>query len=647
MSFLGELKKVQKDLRISLQEALQKAISNTYSEIKECTIEFTYPKYSKFGDYATNIALSLAKNLKTNPMTIAEQIVANLDLPKFVKKVQIEKPGFINIFLDSKQIIKKELEKFTKGYKLNKTNLKIIVEHTSVNPNKALHVGHLRNAVLGDTLARLLANYVEKVEIQNYIDDTGLQVADTTAALKLYGEQKNQKERFDFYCWDIYAKFHSELKQEDKELELSKLRREVLEQIEKQQGKYYKVSQEVVHRILDHHLSDLAKLNVEYNLLIHERDIIGFKLWDYAFELLKKSGKIKYYETGEFAGCWVFESEHMPAKILVRSNGTKVYTAKDIAYHLWKIGALDFDFLYGQWQGELYKNPNLIHTDPAGSKMPDKFGHADKVINVIDYRQSYPQQVVREAVEEVTGKSNLIYHLAYGVVNLSKNTAARLGIDTSDGKNVYAMSGRKGVGIKAWDLYNAVKSAVLQKVKETYKDKAETIDIDAITTAAIRYQLIRYTAARDIVFDIDEATQFVGKTGPYLQYSYVRALNILRKYTKKQEKDKAINDMKNKIAKSNVDIPKTEMPSEINDLIVLLAKHQEAMLDSALAIEPAVYAEYAFNLASAFNTFYEKVHILSEQDEAKQLFYMTIVFIFLINMQKILENLGITPVERM
>ncbi len=647
MNFVGELKKVQKYLRISLQEALQKTVSKTFPDVKEYAIELTYPKYSKFGDYATNIALSLAKKLKNNPMVIAEQIVANLDLPKFVKKVQIEKPGFINIFLDSKQILKKELENLTRNIKHGKASLKIIVEHTSVNPNKALHVGHLRNAVLGDTLARLLANYVEQIEIQNYIDDTGLQVADTTAALKLYGEQRDKNVRFDYYCWDIYAKFHSELKQEDKEPQLSRLRREVLEQIEKQQGEHYKVSQGVVHKILDHHLSDLAKLNIEYNLLIHERDIIGFKLWDYAFKLLQKSGKLKYYETGEFAGCWVFESEHMPPKILVRSNGTKVYTAKDIAYHLWKIGALDFDFLYSQWQGKLYENSNLIHTDPTGSEMPDKFGHADKVINVIDYRQSYPQQVVREAVEEVTGKSNLIYHLAYGVVNLSKNTASRLGIDTSDGKNVYAMSGRKGVGIKAWDLYNAVKSAVLQKVKETYKDKADTIDVDAITTAAIRYQLIRYTAARDIVFDIDEATQFVGKTGPYLQYSYVRALNILRKYTNCEEKDKAINDMKNKIAKSNVKIPETELTSDINDLIVLLTKHQEALLDSVLAIEPAVYAEYAFNLASAFNSFYEKVHILSEQDNTRQLFYMTLVFMFLMNMRKIFGNLGIIPVERM
>ncbi len=603
-------------------------------------VEITYPKYENFGDYSTNYALSIVKHIKQNPREVAKNLaeVISQDLPEFIDRVEVAGPGFLNFYLNYKNAIEY-------GYSFPKIALntkdKIVVEHTSVNPNKALHVGHIRNAVLGDTIARLLHVFFKKIEVQNYIDDTGLQVADTTAALHRYGENIPRGVLFDDYCWDIYARFHRELKDPEKSQELSKLREKILHQIEAHSGEFFKLSQKVVKQILDHHLAELSSLNIAYDLLVYEKDIIAFKLWESAFEILKASGKLRYHSDGKYRGCWVFESKAMPPKILVRSNGTKVYTAKDIAYHLWKIGALDVDFLYKPWDGTLYQNPQLYQTSKDGKAYPDRFGRASKVINVIDYRQSYPQQVVREAVEEIVGKKDLIYHLAYGVVSLSKDTAAMLGVDVSDGKNSYAMSGRKGIGVKSKDLYKKVKQTIVEKVKQSGADVSQ-IDVDAITVAAIRYEMVKYTAQRDMVFDINQATQFVGKSGPYLQYSYVRGLNILRKFTSTQNPSISWKDYA-----SGSDFLQVDFSALEKALVATMARHSEALYDAVSELEPVIYAEYAFYLASVFNSFYEKHRILSEKDEKVRRIRLGLVAMFLEHMGRVLDLLGIPRVERM
>ncbi len=763
MSFLQDIVKKDVGIRAIIKNSLQDVLVNLGAPKQVIdSLELTYPKHKNFGDYSTNIALLLAKHFKKAPVAIAQDIVEKLKerkvLQELVLDIKVENPGFINFFLHSNNILKIIADSLQNGESFSthegdiqelgaqdnngvsttskdssssqsitlakalftpiakKKNKKIIVEHTSVNPNKALHIGHLRNAVLGDTISRLLKNIVENVEVQNYIDDTGVQVADTTAALVLYNNSKLDTPggiQFDDYAWDIYAQFHKDLKraeekEEDKtqleksdngkadinenkpegsagdkiniaedKINILELRKQIVHQIEAAKGEYYDLSQKVVYKILDHHLSDLSKLNIKYNLLIHERDIIGFNLWDYAFKKLKQAGRVKFYEDGKYAGCWVFESPNMPPKILVRSDGTKVYTAKDIAYHLWKVGAIDFDFLYKVWQGEIYKDDNLYQTDPNGKEYKDKngkhkFGFADKVINVIDYRQAYPQQVVKEAIEEVVGKKDMLYHLAYGVVNLSKKTAELLGVDTSDNKKVYTMSGRKGVGIKAKDLYNKVKEAVAKVVKENYKVKhagsnndvhntgggisvntEAGIDINAITTAAIRYQLIKYTASRDIVFDIDDAIQFVGKSGPYLQYSFVRALNILKKlYGNNINNKQDVSDVLEHIARDIQDdvsraLEVYELKDHEQELVNILFKHNEYLVDTLQAIDPVLYAEYAYDLASAFNSFYEKSHIISEKDKNAKVVRIFLVLLFVRTKRQVLENLGVGEIYKM
>ncbi len=603
------------------------------------------PKHSHFGDYSTNVALILSKLLKKQPVEIAKILIEKMknNLPPIIYDIRVASPGFINFYLDTTKVLYDTLQ--SQNNTLPKVKQKVIIEHTSVNPNKAMHIGHLRNAILGDTLARILKNFFVKIEIQNYIDDTGVQVADTVAALTLFGQPKEDSKAFDDYCWDIYSKFHKELKNENKQQDLIKLREEILHQIESQQGEYFKISQRLVRKIVDHHLYELNKLGITHNLLIYERDIIGFKLWETAFELLKQKGLIKYYKTGKYAGCWVFKSPNIAEpKILVRSNGTKVYTAKDIAYHLWKVGALNTDFKYSIWEGKLYTpQKDLYQTDPTGQQLPNRFGQADIVINVIDYRQSYPQQVVREAVEEIINQKDVIYHIPYGVVSLSPKTAALLGIDTSDNRKSYPMSGRKGIGIKSKDLFKKVKQVIKEKVEKTYQDAPhlkKQIDIDAITVAAIRYQLISYTVTRDIIFDIEEATSYTGKTGPYLQYSFVRAYNIIQKANQ--------NNLHSLTILPNIQIPNNYTFSQYEkELIHLLYKHDEVLYESALNLEPAIYAEYAFALANAFNSFYEKHSVINERDDKVKALRLNLVIIFASIMQKVLNNLGIPIVYKM
>ena len=619
-----------------LKTTLTQFIANTL-DLKEKDIQLTYPKYAHFGDYATSIALRLAKQIKKPPIQIAQEFADTLNKakPPLVDKIEVQKPGFINIFLNYGYILNQLGELNLHG--VAPSPLKIIIEHTSVNPNKALHIGHLRNAILGDTLYRLLKHFYKTIEVQNYIDDTGVQVADTVCALILYGKNPPKGTAFDDYCWDIYAKFHRQLKDPENKQKLLELREQVLKQIEDQEGEYYQLSQEVVHKILDHHLSELAKLQIKYDLLIHERDIIGFKLWDYAFELLKQKGKIKYFTEGKYKGCWVFVGDKVKTpKILVRSNGTKVYTAKDIAYHLWKAGALPIDFLYTQWKGTLYSDPNLYQTNPNGTKPPRTFGHGDKIINIIDYRQEFPQQVVKEAIEETLGKENVLYHLSYGVVSLSPKTAKALGIPLEKGKKAYPMSGRKGIGIKAKDLYKAVYASIEKKVRQNYGEN-HNIDINAITVASIRYQLLRYTVEREIIFDIDQATQFIGKTGPYLQYSLVRAVNILKKA--------GIDPSKTPNTPQNT--ATTNLNSEEKELIRQLSRFLDIIKEAATIMEPALIAEYAYNLSAAFNAFYEKNPVLSAKDKQTQTLRLYLVRIFANRLQDLLHILGIPAIEKM
>ncbi|HJT16799.1 MAG TPA: arginine--tRNA ligase, partial [Thermoanaerobaculia bacterium] len=513
-------------------------------------VVLTSPPRLSMGDLATPLCLELAKALKRKPREIAETLVKDLPLPKpLVASVSIEGAGYLNFRFDRGA--------FTAAHLDNVMTVppsageRMIVEHTNINPNKAAHIGHLRNAVLGDTLVRCLKWLGNHVETQNYIDDTGVQVADVVVAFeRLLGEnsesvaKRASDPKFDYFCWDLYSKmanYYAEHPQSEQ------WRRDTLHRIEHREGDTAKLAEVIARAIVQRHVATMLRLGIEYDLLPKESDIIALHFWERAFQLLKESGAVVLETEGKHKGCWVmkledaaeFEGMNEPDKILVRSNGTVTYTGKDIAYQLWKFGLLDRTFNYRKFS--TYADGRILWESTAGEGSPDapKFGGAQRVFNVIDVRQAYLQRVVREGLRllgHATEAENSI-HFSYEMVALTPAAAEALGVEISeeDRKRPFVeMSGRKGVGVKIDDLIDALQSKATEAVREGSKREGLTDDeIEqlgrTIAIAAIRYFMLKYGRNKIIAFDFNEALTFEGDSGPYLQYSTVRVQNIFRK----------------------------------------------------------------------------------------------------------------------
>ncbi|MBI3626435.1 arginine--tRNA ligase, partial [Candidatus Uhrbacteria bacterium] len=467
-------------IRIELQAALNKVIkkmklpAEARDQAPNAASDFVldHPQDKKFGDFTTNIAMRLAKVLKKSPMEIGQQIVTLIEKDKSVKKLiqktEVAPPGFINFYL-SPEVLTEELVGINKlkdkyGQLKLGAGKKMVVEHTSVNPNKAMHVGHLRNMAIGDSVAALMAKVGYKVEVENYIDDTGVQVADVVVALRHLKRQPKAGQKFDHYCWDIYAAIQ---KVYETNPELAEERTKVQHALESEDNELSRQAEELVTKIIHDHLQTAGRLGVFYDAFIFESSILRSGMWQKTFEQLKKSGKVVLEKEGPNAGCWVFKNLALspdeklknPDKILVTSKGVAVYTAKDIAYHLWKFGKGTGDFKYVKIAKQGNGSPLWASANSKRQKGPSqKFGHGQAVITVVDVRQTYPQLVVKSALKELglTAQAENLKHLGYEVVSLSAETAQALGVSVEEGKGSYAMSGRKGIGVKADDLIDAL-----------------------------------------------------------------------------------------------------------------------------------------------------------------------------------------------
>jgi len=455
-------------------------------------IPLNIPPKREMGDFSSAICLSLAKERRQSPMEIAKKTLEPLRLnpPPFINEITVSPPGYLNFKVDwpalAKELIPQVLEKgdlFGKPASVPKE--KVFIEHTSVNPNKAMHIGHLRNAVLGDTVARLLGWLGFSTEVCNYIDDTGLQVVDVVTALLYLNppffteESSNFKaiwakvpmdQPFDYFCWDLYARFQNEI---ERNPSLPEKREEVLHKIEGGLDPVFSFAKELSTRIVQAHLETVFQLYIFYDLLNWESDIISRGFWEATFELLKERGALRFETEGPNEGCWVFpfggivetdEGVKSLDKILVRSNGSVTYTGKDVAYQLWKFGLLKKDFLYKIWSTQA-NGKILWTTDREGKPSDHIFAHAERVINVIDTRQSYPQQVVSECLRQMgfEKQADQSIHLSYEVVNLSPQAARTLGVEEADEKKFFAMSGRSGTGVKAKDFIRMVKQKVIER----------------------------------------------------------------------------------------------------------------------------------------------------------------------------------------
>jgi len=651
-----------------VRAALAAHIRQHYQQ--DVTIVTEKPPRIEMGEAATPVCFELAKRLKRVPRQIAQEIAAQLPPIDGVERVEIAGGGYVNFYFSRAAFLAASLkEADAKLGSAAPDAPKCIVEHTNINPNKAAHIGHLRNAVLGDTFVRLLRRAGQRVEVQNYIDNTGVQVADVVIGF-LHIAKKTPAEvsalaaepRFDYYCWDLYASVTHFFEEDKTRLAL---RGEMLKSIEEGAGAAAEMANIVAPAIVRCHLRTMERLGIEYDLLPRESEILHLKFWDAAFELLKQRNAIHLAGSGKNAGCWVMRmndsgdgadatGEDDDAKIIVRSNGTVTYVGKDIAYQLWKFGLLGRDFLYDMFYTYPAGHMLWITTAVGGSSSAPAFGRAAIVYNVIDARQAYLQNVVTAGLRALgyEEQANRSVHFSYEIVALTPRCAAELGYTLSeeDAKKPYVeVSGRKGLGVKADDLLDRLETAARAEVDERHPD---TPDMEraaiahAIAIGALRYFLLKFTRTATIAFDFKDALSFEGETGPYCQYAVVRARNIFRK----------LRDQQPDFPMASLETVDTSAAAELfagpdgNAFweLSFLAASLDTQIDAAVAAqEPAFVAKYAFQLAQAFNLFYHHHHILTESDPAKKKFLLQLSRLVEVQLVAALELLGIEAPEKM
>jgi arginyl-tRNA synthetase len=644
------------ELQVRLSERVRAAVRQAFDvELKE--VSFSYPPKVELGDLATTAPFDLAKSLKRKPREIGVELAARLEKNGVLRKAEVAGGGYVNLFLERKAFAEALQRWLAQPDLAPRRPGTVIVEHTSINPNKAAHIGHVRNAVLGDTFVRVLRSRGHDVGIQNYIDDTGVQVADVVVGFQ-HLEKKGLSEvaaiggRFDYYCWDLYARvgdFYAASPDN------KKLQSETLHAIERGDNETARLAEHVAARVVDCHLATMERLDIRYQLLARESDILRLHFWDRAFELLKASGAIRLEREGKTAGCWVLGMEtdaQDEDKIIVRSNGTVTYTGKDIAYQLWKLGKLDRDFRYQRHRSYPDGGTLWTSTSEKGEPGAPAFGHARAVYNVIDVGQSYPQRVVKAGVAALgfEAGAEASHHLAYEKVVLSPATAKALGYSVADDAAAVKVSGRKGLGVKADDLIDALEKKALSEIvardPERPKDARER-SARAIAVGALRYFLLKYGRNKVITFDMDEALAFTGETGPYIQNSIVRARSI---FTKLADEG---HDIATLLARGR-SLPlerllEGEEGDEVWSLLLLMARSEEVAEQVVASEEVAVLAKHTFAVAQAFHSYYQKPQhslLRAESDDARA-FRALVVDAFVRQMQRLAQLLGMPVPERM
>lgn len=646
-------------MKTEIAEAIQRILQQLFGLENYTVPEAQYPEPA-MGDLSFSLCFPLAKVLKKSPKAIAEQIAGAFPASHFplIKMVEIGGNGYLNFRLDRVALAR---ELFIQPVRAAaETGGKTIVEHTSINPNKAAHVGHLRNACLGDTLVRLLRFSGAPVDIQNYIDDTGVQLADVVVGYQRMGASApalNQiSGRPDYYFWNLYAQTHHWI---ESAKENRQPREQVLRAMEEREEPTFSLSQQIANLMIHCHLDTMRRLDIEYRLLIRESDILGMKFWQRTFELLRQKGAITMVEEGKNKGCWVmrlegsqgFEDMENPDKVIVRSNGVVTYVGKDIAYQLWKYGLLGLDFHYLDFDKNKDGTTVWSTTTTDGDPSAPRFGASTRVYNVIDQRQSYLQKVVAEGLRALgyTEQADSSIHFAYEMVALSPKTAKELGFELSQEdseRSFVEMSGRKGLGVKADDLIDRLSGVALDRIRVQYKEYDESEQkalADMIATGALRYFMIRYARTTLITFDFEEALSPEGETGVYLQYSMVRASSILRKL---QEAGKGMDTIRPEHMVRLLS-GQTQEADDSWSIVYQILRISDVVDKSIQNLEVSYFAKHVFELAKAFNNYYHKYKILHEPDQAARESRTAILKIFLDGMQTSLQLLGIPVPYRM
>jgi arginyl-tRNA synthetase len=638
------------------------------AELPSAVIE--QPPKVELGDFAVPL-FPFAKPLRTAPLKIAETIRAEIGPIDGIAEMQVAPPGYLNVKIDRGWMATSLVA--DKGPVPDTPSGKVLVEHTSINPNKAAHIGHLRNAVLGDTFVRLLRFARREVDVQNYIDNTGVQVADVVVGFT-HLEHKSRAEieeltrhpRFDYYCWDLYSRVSQWYAQDKQNLQV---RARTLHAIEDSASEAAAVAELISTAVLRRHLETMDRLDIEYDFLPRESEILHLHFWDAAFTKLKDAGVLVYENAGKNQGCWVMrragtekssdtegaagtdEAQKISEedqKVIVRSNGTVGYVGKDIAYHMWKFGLLGRDFGYRKF----YRYPNRHEcwiSAVQGEKDHPHFGDVAEIYNVIDARQSEPQNTVIEALRGLGHNESADHytHFSYEMVALTPRCAAELGYTLSDedkARSYVEVSGRKGFGVKADDLLDQLIASAKREVDSRHPQlpDSERLSIATqIATGALRYFMLKYTKQSVIAFDFKEALSFEGETGPYAQYAVVRATSIFKKagidpdsYLEVVEKKLSLDDFR--------EFLQGEGGLELWELWLSAAKTSYVVNQCISTAEPAYIAKHAFQQAQLFNTFYHRHPILSEVDERRKQFLFATVALLRREMIRALDVMGIS-----
>ena len=622
-----------------LLDEIKSNVNQSLQELDYPIVSFSVePAKKGYGDVTSNVCFLLAKDLKKKPNEIAQKISENYQkhLSDLVSKVEAHPSGYLNFFVNMNKlnelVIKSSIKDDFGFVDIGKKS-RIVIEHTSVNPNKALHIGHVRNIIIGDTLARILEKANFDVKILNYIDDSGLQVADIIVGFKHLGfsETPPSGQKFDHYCGDeVYVKTSEKYETEPN---LQETRKKILEDIENPESEISKFANSITKKVLACQLETCWNLDVTYDCLNFESEIIHSGLWEKIFEKLKEMKILEFEKEGKNKDCWVIRSkEKEEDKVVVRSNGTATYIAKDITYAAFKLGLLDDPFNYKKYE-QNQPNRTLWQTTLAKTSEPKQNFAANKAITVIDSRQSRLQKIVTEIMSKFTSNPESYVHLAYESVTLSSDTAKQLGMDTG-GKQAQ-MSGRKGLYVSADSVYDMlIKKTIQETKKRNLEMKDDEVQLIAyqVAVGTLRYEMIKPDLDKIITFDLIKSLSLEGDTAPYIQYTYARATRILEKAGFSPNFDSSFDLLNNEFEAG---------------LIKTIGLFDIQVKDTANNLSPKVIAKYCYNLAVSFNAFYEHVRVLDSDDEPLVNARLCLVSSFKSTLGKALNLLGIPSPERM
>ncbi|WP_428326752.1 arginine--tRNA ligase [Nitrosopumilus sp.] len=624
----------------SIIDEIENNLNKILDDLSISDVKFSVePAKPGFGDVSSNVSFLLAKQLKKSPKEISEMLSEKYSqcVRTLVSKSESHPSGYLNFYADwtkLNQLILSESNLPEFGDVDIGKNSTIVVEHTSVNPNKALHIGHIRNIIIGDIISRILQKANYKVNVLNYVDDSGLQVADIVVGFKHFGYEIEppQGKKFDHYCGDdVYVKTTEKYEQDSS---LEEIRKNVLKELEDGTSETAQFADKITRRVLSNQLETCWNLAVSYDCLNFESQIIRSGLWDGIFEKLKEMNLVEFENDGKNAGCWVIRGDGKEEdKVIVRSNGTATYIAKDIPYAAWKLGLLDDPFHYQKYEKEQPNSRVLWQTTLNDGDSDSQNFSGDKVITVIDSRQARLQKIITSLMGKFKSIPDAYIHLGYESVTLSSDTAKILGLET-DGKQAQ-MSGRKGLYVNADSVYDLLKEKTTEETKKRHPDMDDS-EIEkishAVSVATLRYEMIKQDLDKIIAFDLTKSLSLEGDTAPYIQYTHARASRILEKSGRTPSID--------------VDFSLLKEQSEI-DLVKTIGLFNLQVRDAANNLSPKVISRYCHDLAVTFNSFYEKSKVLDLGDEQLENSRLCLVHSFKITIEKALNLLGITAPDKM